>query len=68
MSERVPAAPAAFLIRDVNLIDGHGGPGRPGLAVVVDRRGSRGSARRSPRRRSRRTRSSTAPAAACCPD
>lgn len=38
MSERVPAAPAAFLIRDVNLIDGHGGPGRPGLAVVVDRR------------------------------
>ena len=30
--------PTAFLIRDVNLIDGHEGPGRPGHAVVVDGR------------------------------
>ncbi|WUH99676.1 amidohydrolase family protein [Spirillospora sp. NBC_00431] len=35
MSEPVPARPAAFLIRDVNLIDGHDGRGRPGLAAVV---------------------------------
>jgi imidazolonepropionase-like amidohydrolase len=29
---------AAFLIRDVNLIDGHDGHGRPGFAVVVEGR------------------------------
>jgi imidazolonepropionase-like amidohydrolase len=35
LAQQVPAAPPSLLIRNVTVIDGNGGPGRPGLNVLL---------------------------------